>query len=197
MRRNIYDRLSERREREERLERERLEEEARNAEPPPPERFLTNELSFVRPENLKERTFHLFTLTDSGPSPFSLVVGRSLVEPGAELEAMAQKLLRELERTLSHLQWVEPISSVELAGLEARRMEFRWRQQGQPIHQIQFIFLCEDEFKRPLLMQVTGTSNNSKGMTGSEREVFSQMIGSLELRKSEPEEGETSKAVSV
>ena len=47
MRRNIYDRLSERREREEPLERERLEEEVRNAEPPQPERFLTNELSFI------------------------------------------------------------------------------------------------------------------------------------------------------
>ncbi|HBM62702.1 MAG TPA: cytoplasmic protein [Pseudomonas sp.] len=196
MRRNIYDRLSERREREERLERERLEEEARNTEPPPPKRFLTNELSFVRPENLKEKTFHLLALTDSGPSPFSLVVGRSLVEPGAELEAMAQELLREMEGTLSHLQWVEPISPVELTGLEARRMEFRWRQQGQPIHQIQFIFLCEDEFKRPLLMQVTGTSNNPKGMTGPEREVLSQMIGGLKLRKSEPEEG-GNKAVSV
>lgn len=75
MRRNIYDRLSERREREECLERERLEEEARNAEPPPPERFLTNELSFIRPENLKDKTFHVFTLTDIGPSPFSFVVG--------------------------------------------------------------------------------------------------------------------------
>lgn len=196
MRRNIYDRLSERREREERLERERLEEEARNVKPPPPERFLTNELSFVRPESLKDKTFHLFTLTDSGPSPFSLVMGRSLLEPGAELEATAQQLLSELERTLSHLQWVEPISPVELAGVEARRMEFRWRQQGQPIHQIQLVFLCEDELKRPLLMQFTGTSNNPKGMTASEREVFNEIIESLEFRKGEPVDGK-SKVVSV
>ncbi len=84
--RNIYDRLSERREREEHLERERLEEEARDAEPPLPERFLTNELSFVRSESLKDKTFHIFTMTDVGPSPFSFVGGRSPVETDTDLE---------------------------------------------------------------------------------------------------------------
>ena len=116
MRGNIYDRLAERREREERVERERLEEGALNVEPPPPERFLTNELSFVRPENLKDKTFHVFTLTDIGPSPFSLVVGRSPAEQDADLETLAQQLLGELKKTLSHVQWIEPVTPVEVAG---------------------------------------------------------------------------------
>lgn len=184
MRGNIYDRLSQRREREERLERERLEEEARNAESPPhpPERFLTNELSFVRPENLKDKTFHVFTLTDIGPSPFSFVVGRSPAEPESDLETLAQQLLSELKRTLSHVQWVEPVCPAEVAGLEARRVEFRWRQQGQPVHQIQLIFLHQDEYKRPLLMQITGTSNSPKGMTSEERSAFDALVASLQLR---------------
>ncbi|WP_054904731.1 DcrB-related protein [Pseudomonas sp. NBRC 111144] len=197
MRRNIYDRLSERREREEPLERERLEEEVRNAEPPQPERFLTNELSFIRPENLKDKTFHVFTLTDIGPSPFSFVVGRSSVEPDADLETLAQQLLGELKKTLSHVQWIEPVAPVEVAGLEARRVEFRWRQQGQPVHQVQLIFLHQDEYMRPLLMQITGTSNSPKGMTAEERSAFDSLVESLQLRYLSANEGDAEQAESA
>lgn len=61
-RKSIYDRISEKREEKERLEREQLAREA--MKPPPPERYLANELSFVRPESLKDKTFHVFTLTE-------------------------------------------------------------------------------------------------------------------------------------
>ncbi|AZF13706.1 putative cytoplasmic protein [Pseudomonas sp. R3-18-08] len=108
MRRNIYDRLSERRLRDQ--ERERVEKELADAVPPPPERFHTNELSFVRTPSLKDKTFHVFTLTDIGPSPFSLVVGRSQVEAGVDLETMAQQLLGELKKSLSHVEWIEPVT---------------------------------------------------------------------------------------
>ncbi|QKL04807.1 DUF1795 domain-containing protein [Pseudomonas sp. NY5710] len=189
--------VAERRAREERLERERLEEAARNAEPPPPQRFLTNELSFIRPKNLIDKTFHVFTLTDLGPSPFSLVVGRSSAEPDANLETLAQQLLGELKKTLSHVQWIEPVSPVEAAGLEARRLEFRWRQQGQPIHQVQLIFLYQDEYKRPLLMQITGTSNNPKGMTADERNAFDTLVESLQLRYQPENEGDAEQVKSA
>lgn len=179
---NIYDRISERREREERLERERLEQEALNAVPPPAPRFFANELSFVRPESLKDKTFHVLTLTDIGPSPFSFVVGRSLAALDAGLEAVSQRLLNEMERSLSHIDWVEPVFPVEVAGLSARRAEFRWRQHGQLVHQIQLIFLHKDEYERPLVIQITGTSNNPKGMTAIERSAFDEMVHSLQLR---------------
>jgi hypothetical protein len=115
MRRNIYDRLSERRIREQ--EQARVEQEIADAVPPPPERFHTNELSFVRPPTLKDKTFHVFTLTDIGPSPFSLVVGRSQVESGTDLETMAQQLLGELKKSLSHVEWIEPVTPVKVASV--------------------------------------------------------------------------------
>jgi hypothetical protein len=90
---NIYDRLSQRREQLERLERERLEQEALKAVPPP--RFITNELSFVRPEALKDKTHQLLTLTDIGPSPFSLVISRSQVSPDKVWSCVARTLKRQ------------------------------------------------------------------------------------------------------
>jgi hypothetical protein len=136
----------------------------------------------VRPATFKDKTFHVFTLTDSGPSPLSVVVGRSVVEPYAGLETVAQQLLKELGKSLSHLQWVESLFPVQIAGVDARQVEFKWRQQGQPVHQLQLIFLHQDEHAQPLLMQITGTSNGVKGMTPQERAAFFSIVETLELR---------------
>lgn len=180
MRTCIYDRISEKRIREEkRLEEERLK---REALPPPPKRFHTNELSFVRPGSFKDKTFHVFTLTDIGPSPLSVVIGRTPIGVDQDLETMAQQLLTDLKQALSHLEWVEHLSPAEVAGVDARRAEFKWRQQGQPVHQLQLIFLHHDEHQHPLLMQITATSNNPKGMTPDERSAFYELVETLELR---------------
>lgn len=180
MRTSIYDRISEKRIREEkRLEEERLKQAAMA---PTPERFQTNELNFIRPTGFKDKTFHIFTLTDIGPSPLSVVIGRTVVAEGSDLEILAQELLADLKRALSHLEWIEHLAPAEAAGVQARRMEFKWRQQGQPVHQIQIVFLHLDELRQPLLMQVTGTSNNPKGMTPEEKSLFWALVASLELR---------------
>ncbi|MDU8267157.1 DcrB-related protein [Pseudomonas syringae] len=179
---SLFDRISEARIREEK----RLEEERLIHAIPVPERFQTNELSFIRPEGFKDKTFHVFTLTDLGPSPFSVVIGRSVVEPDADLESMAQQLLTELGKTLSHLDWLEPLFPTQVAGIDARQVEFRWRQQGQPVHQLQLIFLHRDEQGQTLLMQITGTSNNVSAMTPEERAAFFSIVETLELRYAPP-----------
>ncbi|OCX20525.1 DcrB-related protein [Pseudomonas graminis] len=200
MRTSMYDRISEKRIAEERrLEAERLEQERlANLIPKPHERFQTNELSFVRPESFKDKTFHVFTLTDLGPSPFSLVIGRSVVAVDTDLETVAQQLLAELNKTLAHLEWVEPLFPTEVAGVDARQVEFKWRQQGQPVHQLQLIFLHRDEHEQPLLMQITGTSNNPAGMTPAEREAFASIVETLELRTPpSPDDAHSGEAASV
>lgn len=183
MRRNIYDRLSEQRIRnEQRLAEERALQEARDLPAPPPERFQTNELSFVRPPGFKDKTFHVFTLTDIGPSPLSVVIGRTPVAPYQGLEDMAQQLLNDLKKGLSHLEWIEPLCPAQVAGTDARRVEFKWRQQGQPVHQLQLLFIHQDEHQQPLLIQVTGTSNEPSGMTSQERAAFYSVVETIELR---------------
>ena len=49
-------------------------------------------------------------------------------------------------------------------------------------HQLQLIFLHQDEHQQPLLMQITGTSNNPKGMTSEERRQFDALVETIELR---------------
>ena len=184
MRTSMYDRISEKRIAEEqRLEAERLEQERlANLIPKPHERFQTNELSFVRPESFKDKTFHVFTLTDIGPSPLSIVIGRTPVDGSTDLEVVAQQLITDLKKTLSHLEWIEALCPAEIAGVEARRVEFKWRQQGQLIYQLQLLFLHQDEHQQPLLIQITGTSNDPAGMNDEERAAFYSVIDTLELR---------------
>jgi hypothetical protein len=186
MRTSMYDRISERRiALEQLLEAERLEQERlANLIPKPHQRFPTNELSFVRPESFKDKTFHVFTLTDLGPSPFSLVIGRSVIAADTDLETVAQQLLTELEKTLAHLDWIQPLFPTKAAGVDARQVEFRWRQQGQPVHQLQLIFLHRDEHEQPLLIQITATSNNPGGMMPAEQKKQRWMNPPLRLRLS-------------
>ncbi len=179
---SFYDRISEARIREEkRLEEERLAQEALDAIPPP-ERFHTNELSFLRHLSFRDKTFHAFTLADKEPSPFSLIIGRTVLTTDIDLESVAQQVLGELGKKLSHLEWIEPLFPTSVAGLEARQVEFKWRQQGQPVHQLQLIFLHHDELGQTLVMQITGTSSNVGGMTPDERATFFSVIETLELR---------------
>jgi hypothetical protein len=180
---NIYDRLYDIRIAQE-AEAKRLQEEqeALAALPPPPERFQTNELSFARPIHLKDKTLHVFTETDEGPSPFSVVIGRTFIDSGADLETVAQRLLADLQKTLAHLEWDEPLASARVAGVEARRMAFNWRQQGVPVYQVQVLLLHHDEHVQPTLVQITGTSSNPRGMSLEERAIFDALIESVELR---------------
>lgn len=182
MRSNIYDRLSERREREERLERERLGAQNLNSDPPPPKRFFTNEISFVRPDVLKDKTFHVFSFADNGPSSLSVVIGRSQVGADYDLEGLTQQLLGDIKKSLSHLQWIDYPTPAEVAGTDARRLEYKWRQQGKVVHQIQFLFVTEDEYGLHLLIQITATSNDPRGMPSEDRELFYSIVESVQLR---------------
>lgn len=183
MRRNIYDRLSARRVLEQqRLAQERLEQPT----PAPPalrERYHTNELSFARPSGATDNTFHVLTLADPAPSPFSVVIGRTCVAADQGLETLAQQLLAELGQVLAHLEWLEPLCPTQVAGVEARRVEFRWRQHGQPVHQLQVLFLHQDEQRHCVLMQVTATGKGPEGITTHGRAAFESVIDTLQLRQ--------------
>jgi hypothetical protein len=69
-------------------------------------------------------------------------------------------------------------------------MAFNWRQQGVPVHQVQVLLLHHDEHIQPVLVQITGTSNNPRGMSPEERASFDALVESVELR-TPPQKAET------
>ncbi|GLU40002.1 DcrB-related protein [Pseudomonas sp. NBRC 100443] len=173
---NIYDRLQ--RYRKSETESNEVTEELQAPAPP---RFHTNELSFVRPTGYLDKTFHVLTQSETGPSPFSIVIGRSTVQHEDELEIVAQRLLTEVENSLPNFSLIEPLAETTIAGTDARSVEYRWRQQGRPVHQLQVLFMHKDELDNLLLLQITGTSSNPLGMTEEEKDSFRAFLASIEL----------------
>lgn len=79
----------------------------------------------------------MFTLTDIGPSPLSVVVGRSVVEGDADLETVAQQLLKELGmHSLENLRGIPKEKNFEL-HLSTIRKEWNkfYRQNAAPTKQ--------------------------------------------------------------
>ena len=180
---SIYDRLHQR----QTIEEAPSEAVAVEAEPSPPSRYRTNELSFIRPEGFLDKTFHVLTQSETGPSPFSIVIGRSRITENEALETLAQRLLKEMEHSLSEFQLIAFQSERTLDGVPARSVEYRWRQQGKPLQQIQILFFHQDEQGVPISMQITGTSNNPLGMPQEERQSFESFVESVRLNRKEAE----------
>ena len=79
----------------------------------PLERFHLNELSFIRPAELKDKTLHMLTLNEDGPSPFSFVIARSALSSEDSIDIVAARIISEYEKVM-----VEPalLGSVRKVG---------------------------------------------------------------------------------
>lgn len=148
------------------------------------DRYCTNELSFVLPPGLKDKTHHVFTITDSGPSPFTLVISHSPIEAEDTLEEISKRLLLELGRSLQQFRAIQQPAAVEVAGQHGCRLEYSWMQQGVRMQQKQVCLLHEIPGKRQLI-QIAGTSSvqGDQGLDWALR--FEQIVATVNLRQPE------------
>jgi len=142
-------------------------------------KYQTNELSCVRPPGFQDQTFHILNHPDTG---FSIVIGRSRITREETLAALAQRLLQEMESSLSEFELILSQGGT-IAGVPGHAIEYRWQQEGKPLQQIQILFLHQDEQGEPLSIQITGTSSNPQGMIDAQRQRFWQFISSVQLRR--------------
>jgi len=149
---------------------------------PSPARYQTNELSFLRPVGFLDQTFHILSQPQTVPYPFSIVIGRSHISSEETLEAIAQRVLREMKETLGEFELIV-FQEGTIDDMPGRAIEYRWQQQNKPIQQIQILFLHQDEQGEPVLLQITGTSSHPQGMTDEERQRFRQFVTSVQLRR--------------
>jgi len=165
---NLYDRLQQR------------PVQAQKTSPPPP-RYLTNELSFVRPEGFVDQTFHVLVQAETQDNPLNIVIGRGRINAKETLESMTQRLLREMEQRLDEFHLIQFQAEQAIDGVPACSVECCWRQQGKRLHQIQILFLHQDEQGEALSLQITATSNNPWGMSAEERQGFARFLSSVRL----------------
>jgi hypothetical protein len=118
--------------------------------------YHTQEFAFELPDGLKDKTHHIFALTDEGPSAFNLVISRNPIADDQTLDSYAERLLTEIKRALPQFRLLGQ-SAMLLAGEPALKLEYRWLNQGKVMHQVQHAFFHEQGGTPRQVIQITAT----------------------------------------
>jgi hypothetical protein len=144
--------------------------------------YHTNELSFDLPEDFKDKTHHIFSLTDAGPSPFNLVISRHPIGDEETLETYGERLASELAQSLPKFELIRS-RLILVAGQAGWGLEYRWLNQGQWLHQRQATLFHEADAGARLAVQFTATVAGD--FSDRWKQVFADILGSIRLRPTE------------
>ncbi len=145
--------------------------------------YYTNELVFDLPDQLKDKTFHIFSLSDDGPSEFNLVISRSGIDQDESLESYGIRLKAEMEKALPKFQSISS-GVIVVAGISCWGMDYRWLNEGQWLHQRQANLFHQHAPGQRQVVQITATALGE--FTQHWKDVFSSVLGSIRLRQATP-----------
>lgn len=148
--------------------------------------YHTNELIFDLPDALKDKTHHIFSLTDDGPSEFNLVISRNPIGNDDTLHSYGARLQTELAKALPRFELIAS-GIILVADAHCWGLEYRWLNQGQWLHQRQASLFHRTAPGCRQVVQITATVLGE--FTEHWREVFETMLGSIRLRQSDDRAG--------
>lgn len=148
--------------------------------------YHMNELIFELPDVLKDKTHHIFSLTDDGPSDFNLVISRNAIGSEETLQSYGTRLQAELAKALPRFEAIWS-GTLLVADAPCWGLDYRWLNQGQWLHQRQASLFHEIGPDRRQVMQITATVRGE--FTAHWRAVFDTMLGSMRLRQSDGRSG--------
>jgi hypothetical protein len=125
-----------------------------------------DEATLALPTALKDKTLHVFSLTDDGPSEFSLVVGRGDAGKGGSLQDFAHRLIGELRKSLPRfdleVQKTNRIGDAcEGKGVDAIELSYGWHNNMVPMRQRQTLTLVEGHAGQVQALMITATCTQS------------------------------------
>jgi hypothetical protein len=143
--------------------------------------YHANHATFELPAQLKDKTMHMFTLRDDGPSEFNVVVSHADVKPEERLEQFGERLTKELTRALPRFQ-LKALTERTVDGSPALELAYSWRNEAGFMHQRQVITLVQGS--RPgtieaMLMAATCLREFSDDWNAA----FDAIVDSIRLRR--------------
>ncbi len=98
--------------------------------------FYTNEFASVIPDEFRDRTVNVFTLTDEGPTELSVVVTRDTLRAGEDLATYLDRQLAVLHERFAQfrLRRREPAA---VGGVAGERLEMQWQSPQGTVYQRQ------------------------------------------------------------
>jgi hypothetical protein len=143
--------------------------------------YHANSATFELPDRLKDKTMHMFTLSDDGPSDFSMVISHADTQPGEQLQDFGTRLMNELGRALPRFQ-LRTMNERLLDGTPAIELAYSWRNDGHFMHQRQVIGLVEGAAEGTV-QAILIAATCQKPFTEEWHATFDQMLDSVRLRR--------------
>ncbi len=143
--------------------------------------YHANSATFELPARLKDKTMHMFTLSDDGPSEFSLVISHADTYPGEQLQDFGTRLMSELGRALPRFQ-LRSMTERRLDGTPAIELAYSWRNDGNFMHQRQVIGLVEGTVEGSV-QAVLIAATCLQPFTDEWNATFDQLLASVKLRR--------------
>lgn len=143
--------------------------------------YHANHATFALPAQLKDKTMHMFTLRDDGPSEFNVVVSHADVKPEERLEEFGDRLAMELTRALPRFQ-LKAMTERSVDGAPALELVYSWRNEAGYMHQRQIITLVAGSkpgTREALLLAATCLS----AFTDEWNTAFDAIVDSIKLRR--------------
>ncbi|QYF95825.1 DcrB-related protein [Massilia sp. PAMC28688] len=146
-----------------------------------PQLYHANYATFELPERLLDKSVHMFTLNDHGPSDFNIVISQAETQAGEQLEEFGSRLVAELGRSLPRFE-LRSMTNRLLGGSPAVELVYSWRKDGNFMHQRQVITLTHgagEDSVQAILIAATCL----KPFTDEWNCMFDQMLASFTLRR--------------
>lgn len=143
--------------------------------------YHANSATFELPERLKDKSMHMFTLSDDGPSDFSMVISHADTQPGEQLQDFGTRLMTELGRALPRFQ-LRTMTERMLDGTPAIELEYSWSNDGNFMHQRQVIGLVEGAAEGSV-QAILIAATCLKPFTDEWNAAFDGVLGSVKLRR--------------
>ncbi|CUI03126.1 DcrB-related protein [Massilia antarctica] len=155
--------------------------------------YRTNHATFEMPAQLKDKTMHMFTLSDNGPSEFCVVISHADAQAEDTLDNFAERLLAELGKALPDFQ-LDDSGERAIDGTPAVELAYRWRNDSNLMHQRQVIVLLPGAGAgSQQAMMIAATC--FQAFSTQWRAAFEGMLVSVRLRHNAPLAGNDSAAM--
>lgn len=142
--------------------------------------YHTQHATFELPAQLKDKTMHMFTLNDAGPSEFSVVMSHADAQADDTLTNFTERLLAELGRALPEFRLIVSAERT-LDGTAAIELAYSWRNESNLMHQRQVITLlpgAQAGEQQALMIAATCL----QAFSDEWNSAFEAMLDSLKLR---------------
>ena len=146
-----------------------------------PQPYHANSATFNLPDRLKDKSVHMFTLSDDGPSDFSMVISHADTQPGEQLEDFGGRLVAELTRALPRFQ-LRAMTKRLLGESPAVELAYSWRKDSNFMHQRQVISLTGGPLEGSV-QAIMIAATCLQPFTDEWNTMFDEVLDSFQLRR--------------